>query len=74
MEKLRQNTSGRIGLSMGKERRMGVEQNVETIKAIYEAFGRGDVAVILDACTDDVDGASAGSRDGLRQPGFVLDD
>jgi len=34
---------------------MGAEQNVETIKAMYEAFGRGDVEAILERVTDDVD-------------------
>jgi hypothetical protein len=29
--------------------------NTDTIKTIYEAFGRGDVATILDHVTDDVD-------------------
>jgi ketosteroid isomerase-like protein len=42
---------------------MRAEQNVETIKAIYEAFGRGDVAAILDACTDDVDWATDAAGD-----------
>ncbi len=34
---------------------MGAEQNLETIKAMYEAFGRGDVEAILELVTDDVD-------------------
>lgn len=34
---------------------MNSEDNVKTIQAIYEAFGRGDVATILDGVTDDVD-------------------
>lgn len=34
---------------------MTAAQNVETIKALYEAFGRGDVDAILDQVTDDVD-------------------
>ncbi len=37
---------------------MSADDNVKTIQAIYEAFGRGDVAAILDALTDDVDWAS----------------
>jgi ketosteroid isomerase-like protein len=37
---------------------MSAEQNIETVKAIYEAFGRGDVDAILERCTDDVDWAS----------------
>ena len=37
---------------------MGSEDNIKTIQAVYEAFGRGDVGAILDAVTDDVDWAS----------------
>jgi uncharacterized protein len=37
---------------------MSAEQNIATIKQIYEAFGRGDVDAILERCTDDVDWAS----------------
>jgi ketosteroid isomerase-like protein len=37
---------------------MGADENIETIKGIYEAFGRGDVQAILDGVTDDVDWAS----------------
>jgi len=33
---------------------MGATENIETVKAIYDAFGRGDVAAILERCTDDV--------------------
>ena len=33
--------------------------NIETIQAVYEEFGRGDVAAILERLTDDVDWASA---------------
>ena len=32
--------------------------NTETVKKIYEAFGRGDVAFIVDQVADDVDWAS----------------
>jgi ketosteroid isomerase-like protein len=34
---------------------MSAEQNVGTIKQMYEAFGRGDVETILGLLTDDVD-------------------
>jgi hypothetical protein len=34
---------------------MSAEQNVDTIKNLYEAFGRGDVQTIMDNLTDDVD-------------------
>lgn len=37
---------------------MGAEDNIKTIQRVYEAFGRGDVATIADAVTDDVDWAS----------------
>ena len=41
---------------------MSADANIKTIAEIYEAFGRGDVAAILDAVTDDVDwGAEAAS-------------
>jgi ketosteroid isomerase-like protein len=34
------------------------DAKIQTVQAIYEAFGRGDVAAILDRLTDDVDWAS----------------
>lgn len=34
------------------------DQNIATVQAIYEAFGRGDVQAILDVLADDVDFAS----------------
>jgi ketosteroid isomerase-like protein len=37
---------------------VSADTNVKTITEIYEAFGRGDVAAILDAVTDDVDWAA----------------
>ena len=36
---------------------MGAEDNLTTVKAVYEAFGRGDVETILEAVADDVDWA-----------------
>lgn len=36
---------------------MSADENMATIKAIYEAFGRGDVEPILAAVADDVDWA-----------------
>jgi ketosteroid isomerase-like protein len=33
---------------------MSADQNIETIQSIYEAFGLGDVEVILANVTDDV--------------------
>src|SRR5689334_20551188 len=43
---------------------MGSAQNIATIKQVYEAFGRGDVAFIASQVTDDVDWASDTSSDG----------
>jgi ketosteroid isomerase-like protein len=37
---------------------MSGEQNIETVKTIYEAFGRGDLDAILELCADDVDWAT----------------
>ena len=37
---------------------MSADANIKTITAVYEAFGRGDVAAILDAVSDDVDWAA----------------
>ena len=34
---------------------MSADANIKTIAEVYQAFGRGDVAAILDAVTDDVD-------------------
>jgi ketosteroid isomerase-like protein len=42
---------------------MSGTDNVNTIKAVYEAFGRGDVGFIIDNVTDDVDWASDTSSD-----------
>jgi ketosteroid isomerase-like protein len=40
---------------------MSGKQNIQTVKNAYEAFGRGDVAAILDLLTDDVDWGSEAS-------------
>jgi ketosteroid isomerase-like protein len=37
---------------------MSGEANLQTIEDVYEAFGRGDVATILEKVTDDVDWAA----------------
>ena len=37
---------------------MSADDNVKTIRGVYEAFGRGDVPAVLDAVTDDVDWAT----------------
>ena len=43
---------------------MSGKDNIETIKNVYAAFGRGDVGAIIVAVTDDVDWASDTSSDG----------
>jgi ketosteroid isomerase-like protein len=40
---------------------MGANENVKTIQGVYEAFGRGDLEVVLDAVTDDVNWAAEAS-------------
>ena len=40
---------------------MSSDDNTKTIRDVYEAFGRGDLAVILDSVTDDVDWAAEAS-------------
>ena len=42
---------------------MSGSDNIKTIKAVYEAFGRGDVGFIVDCVTDDVDWSSDTSSD-----------
>ena len=37
---------------------MSADANIKTIMGVYEAFGRGDVAAILDTVTSDVDWAA----------------
>ncbi len=37
---------------------MGAEQNIKTVKAIYDSFALGHVDAILEQCTDDVDWAT----------------
>lgn len=37
---------------------MSADANIKTITVVYETFGRGDVAAILSAVTDDVDWAA----------------
>ena len=34
---------------------MSAEQNIETARQMYQAFGRGDVQAMLDLVTDDID-------------------
>jgi ketosteroid isomerase-like protein len=37
---------------------MSADDNIKTIQAMYEAFGRGDLVAILDSVTEDVDWAA----------------
>jgi ketosteroid isomerase-like protein len=37
---------------------MSAADNIKAIQLVYEAFGRGDVGVILESVTDDVDWAT----------------
>jgi ketosteroid isomerase-like protein len=61
---------------------MSGKDNIETIKNVYAAFGRGDVAAILAVVTDDVDWASEttasnapwwGVKKGKEQVGSFFD-
>src|SRR6185369_10068877 len=47
---------------------MSADANIKTISQVYEAFGRGDVAAILDAVTDDVDWAAEAT--GMAAPWY----
>jgi uncharacterized protein len=42
---------------------MGAAENIQTVKAIYEAFGRGDLDTILAGVADDVDWGTDTSSD-----------
>jgi len=42
---------------------MSTDPNIETAMQMYQAFGRGDVAAILDLVTDDVDWATDAAVD-----------
>ncbi len=42
---------------------MSDDVKIKTIMQVYDAFGRGDVAAILDAVTDDVDWAAEAASD-----------
>lgn len=43
---------------------MSADVNIKIIKDVYEAFGRGDVAAVLDAVADDVDWAAEAAGSG----------
>ena len=47
--------SYRSGATAEEESTVSADDNIKTIQSVYEAFGRGDAAAILDAVTDDVD-------------------
>ncbi len=42
---------------------MAEQDNVRTVREAYEAFGRGDIAAVLDRLTDDVEWIEPGSKD-----------
>jgi ketosteroid isomerase-like protein len=42
---------------------MSRDENIQTIRTLYDAFGRGDVQTILAQVTDDVDWASDAAED-----------
>ena len=44
---------------------MSADENIKTIASIYEAFGRGDVAAILAALTEDVNWAADAASDAV---------
>ncbi len=58
-----------------KKKQMSEQQNAELIKSVYDAFGRGDLAYILDRLAEDVDWTLegpaiipyAGKRKGVAQ-------
>jgi uncharacterized protein len=37
---------------------MSADENIKTIQAVYEAFGKGDLGAVLDHVTEDVDWAT----------------
>jgi hypothetical protein len=37
-------------LPIGEEKIVSAAQNIETVKAMYEAFGRGDINAIIENC------------------------
>jgi uncharacterized protein len=43
---------------------VSADDNIKTVMAMYEAFGRGDAGAILDVLTDDVDWAADTSSTG----------
>jgi uncharacterized protein len=62
---------------------VSADDNIKTIVAMYEAFGRGDAGAILDALTDDVDWAADtsstaapwyGVRHGKKEVASFFDD
>jgi ketosteroid isomerase-like protein len=52
-----------IASTRPEEARVSATENIETVKTMYEAFGRGDVEAILEHVTDDVDWAADAAGD-----------
>ncbi|MDQ3815947.1 MAG: nuclear transport factor 2 family protein [Armatimonadota bacterium] len=42
---------------------MSEQTNIQTIQALYEAFGQGDLPTILEGVTDDVDWRASGPQE-----------
>jgi len=42
---------------------MGGQENLKVVQELYGAFGRGDIAAVLDTLTDDVDWLAYGPAD-----------
>jgi ketosteroid isomerase-like protein len=42
---------------------MSANDNIQTVKTLYDAFGKGDIATILDSLADDVDWAAEAASD-----------
>ena len=51
---------------------MSADANIKTITEVYEAFGRGDIAAILDAVAGDVDWAAEAASAGAPWHGVRL--
>lgn len=48
---------------------MAEKENTEIVKAIYEAFGRGDIPAILNALADNIEWTVSGREDGIPYGG-----
>jgi ketosteroid isomerase-like protein len=62
---------------------MSANENIQTVKTLYDAFGKGDIGTILDNLADDVDWAAEaagdvapwwGNRSGKEEVGKFFED